>query len=204
MSETIKVLIVEPMREPYAKEIDAGLKSLQTEVGGNIQAVYPFDEEAAVICNEEGKINGLELNRALKDDNGRIYDVIAGTFLICGLDGDRFGSLPDDLIRKFSEQFKRPETFIRVGHEMISIPAESRNVSDFHIEKNNGIVSFGDSSENMIVHKHSRQAKTSSIDIRCVGKTDKKPSVKKTLEQAKKEQGEQAKPKPRRKSPPER
>lgn len=42
MSEKIKVLAVEPMQEPYVKEIDAGLKSLQKEVGGTIQAVYPL------------------------------------------------------------------------------------------------------------------------------------------------------------------
>ena len=53
MSEKIKVLAVEPMQEPYVKEIDAGLKSLQKELGGRIQALYPFEEEAVVICNDE-------------------------------------------------------------------------------------------------------------------------------------------------------
>ena len=49
VSEKMKVLVVEPMQEPYVKEIDAGLKSLQKEVGVRIQALYPFDEKAAVI-----------------------------------------------------------------------------------------------------------------------------------------------------------
>ena len=135
MSEKMKVLVVEPMQEPYVKEIDAGLKSLQKEVGGRIQALYPFDEKAAVVCNDEGKINGMELNRALRDDNGRIYDIIAGPFLICGLDGDRFGSLPDGLISKFSEQFKQPETFVQVGREILAIPTEPQKPRDLHIEK---------------------------------------------------------------------
>lgn len=129
MSDKMKVLVVEPMQEPYIKEIDAGLKSLQKEVGGSIQAIYPFEEEAAIICNEEGKINGLELNRALLDDNLKIYDVIAGTFLICGLTGDSFGSLPDELINKFSEQFKHPETFVKVGNDIIAIATEPRKPS---------------------------------------------------------------------------
>ncbi len=129
MSEKMKVLVVEPMQEPYTKEIDTGLKSLQKEVDGDIQAVYPFEELAAIICNEEGKINGLEPNRALYDDNGRIYDIIAGTFLICGLTEDSFGSLPDELINKFSERFKQPETFIQVGHDILAIPAEPRKPS---------------------------------------------------------------------------
>lgn len=124
MSEKIKVLAVEPMQEPYVKEIDAGLKSLQKEVGGTIQAVYPLEEEAAVICNDEGKLNGMELNRALYDEDGKIYDIIAGSFLICGLDGDRFGSLPDELISKFSEQFKQPEMFFMHDGEIKALPVK--------------------------------------------------------------------------------
>lgn len=129
MSDKIKVLVVEPMQEPYTKEIDAGLKSLQNAVGGNIQTVYPFEEEAAIICNEEGKINGLELNRALYDEDGKIYDIVAGTFLICGLTEDNFGSLPDELINKFSEHFKQPEAFVKAGRNIIAIPTEPRKPS---------------------------------------------------------------------------
>ena len=207
MSEKIKVLAVEPMQEPYVKEIDAGLKSLQKEVGGRIQALYPFEEEAAVICNEEGKMNGLELNRALYDDNGRVYDIIAGTFLICGLTGDSFGSLPDDLINKFSEQFKQPETFVKIGHEIISIPAEPIKQPNLNITENKGIINFGASSQNTVIHQTTQQIKTNSVNMRSVSRSKtaarKKPSVKKTLEQAKKEQGDRGQPKPPRKSPPE-
>lgn len=206
MSDKIKVLVVEPMQEPYIKEIDAGLKSLQKEVDGSIQAVYPFEEEAAIICNEEGKINGLELNRALYDEDGKIYDIIAGTFLICGLTDDNFGSLPDELINKFSEQFKQPETFVKIGHEIISISAEPIKRSDLHMEGNNGIISFGNSSTNVIISTKSQQLKTNSrIDgvPRNMPPKDKKLSIKEQLQQAKKEQGEQSEPKPPRHTPPE-
>ena len=197
MSEKIKVLAVEPMQEPYVKEIDAGLKSLQKEVGGTIQALYPFEEEAAVICNDKGKINGMELNCALRDDNGRVYDIIAGPFLICGLDGDRFGSLPDELISKFSEQFKQPETFVRIGREMLAIPAEPQKPQDLHIERNDGIINFG-SGTNTIIHTHIRQT-ASSVTMKETGRG--KPSVRKTLEQAKKEQGKEHKKPPQRPGP---
>ena len=197
MSEKIKVLAVEPMQEPYVKEIDAGLKSLQKEVGGTIQALYPFEEEAAVICNDEGKTNGMELNRALRDDNGRVYDIIAGPFLICGFDGDRFGSLPDEFINKFSEQFKQPETFVRVGRDILAIPAEPQKLRDLHIERNNGIINFG-SGTNTIIHTHIRQA-ANSVTMKETGRG--KPSVRKTLEQAKKEQGKEHKKPPQRPGP---
>lgn len=105
------VLVVEPGRASYVKEIDSGLKSLQSEVGGWIEAIYPFEEEVALICNEEGKLCGLPLNRALMDEDGEIYDIIAGTFLVVGLGEEDFCSLSDEYIKKFSERFKRPEKF---------------------------------------------------------------------------------------------
>ena len=73
----MKVLMVEPGKAPYETEIEGGLESLQKAVGGSIQAVYPYDDPVALICNEEGKLMGLPLNRSLTDDNGEIYDIIA-------------------------------------------------------------------------------------------------------------------------------
>lgn len=66
---------------------------MQEIVGGNIQAGYWFEEPVAVICNEEGKINGIEANRAIKDESGNIVDIVAGTFFVCGLGEDNFTSL---------------------------------------------------------------------------------------------------------------
>ena len=45
----------------YVKEIDSDLKSLQHEVGGYIEAIYPYEDPVALVCNEEGK---LEIGRA--------------------------------------------------------------------------------------------------------------------------------------------
>ena len=81
------------LRLRYAKEIGDDLESLQHEVDGYIQAVYPFREPVASICNEEGKLSGKALNRALWDESGQIYDVVAGTFLIAGLGEENFISL---------------------------------------------------------------------------------------------------------------
>ena len=57
----MKVLMVEPGKVPYETEIEGGLESLQKAVGGSIQAVYPYDDPVALICNEEGKLMGLDV-----------------------------------------------------------------------------------------------------------------------------------------------
>ena len=50
----MEVLIVEPMKPCYVREI-SGLKDMQEIVGGHIEAIYPFKEQVAIIANEEGK-----------------------------------------------------------------------------------------------------------------------------------------------------
>ena len=95
---TMRVLVVEPGKRPIVKEIETGLEPLQKAVGGLIEAVYPFEEPVAIVCNEEGKLLELPLNRALLDENGSIYDIIAGTFLVVGLTEDNFCGLDDALL----------------------------------------------------------------------------------------------------------
>lgn len=117
----ITVLIIEPGKRPYEKEIDPGLGSLQREVGGDIEVVYPFEEPVAVICNEEGKLDGLPLNRVLCDEDGEPYDIIAGTFMVAGLDGGRFGSLEPEHMEKFKEHFRVPERFYKRGGQIVVV-----------------------------------------------------------------------------------
>ena len=63
----MNVLMVEPGKAPYETQIGDDLQSMQAAVGGYIQAVYPYEEPVALICNEDGKLNRLPLNRALRD-----------------------------------------------------------------------------------------------------------------------------------------
>lgn len=123
----MKVLMVEPGKSPYETEIEGGLESLQAAVGGDIQATYPYDDLVALICNEEGKYMGLPLNRALYDDEGRMYDIVAGNFLIVGLGEEDFTDLPAELMEKFSEQFKYPEKFARIAGEIIAVKQPATN-----------------------------------------------------------------------------
>lgn len=105
-TRTIRVLIVEPGKASYAEEIPAGLAVLQEKVEGLIQALYPFNDPVAVIANDEGKLLGLPWNRPLFDEEGNIYDILVGTFLVTGLTEDDFGALSDEQIQKYMEVFR--------------------------------------------------------------------------------------------------
>lgn len=121
------VVLVEPNKEARIVKIDNTLKAMQEAVGGYIEAVYPYDDNVAIVCNEEGKIAGLPLNRALKDADGKVYDVIAGTFFIAGLTEDNFGSLTEEQTDFFLAKFKQPEMFVCLEDEIVSIPLEHKN-----------------------------------------------------------------------------
>ena len=110
----MNVLVIEPYKEPYEKEINGKLKTLQGFVGGLIQVLYPFeDEHIALICNDEGKLLGLPLTRALRDENGDIYDIIAGTFLICSAppDSENFAGLSEEQMQKYKKKFEHIEIY---------------------------------------------------------------------------------------------
>lgn len=74
------------------------------------------------VCNEDGKLNRLPLNRALRDSDGDIYDIIAGNFFIAGLGQNDFTDLPHELAEQFAEQFRQPEMFMRVDGKIVATP----------------------------------------------------------------------------------
>lgn len=118
MAEKIRVLLVEPMEKPRVVEFEHTLANLQETVGGLIQAVYPFDDYVAIVCDDEAKLKGSLPNRALVDDKGNPYDIICGSFFLCGIGKDDFISLSDELAEKYARVFECPEMFVRAfdGH----------------------------------------------------------------------------------------
>ena len=100
--DKIKGLLVKPYELPEEIEFENTLEAKQHLVGGYIECVYPENDTSVVfVCNEEGKINGMKLNRFIG------YDIIAGPFLILGDDyenGD-FKSLTSNQIKKYTELF---------------------------------------------------------------------------------------------------
>ncbi|WP_294755596.1 DUF3846 domain-containing protein [uncultured Flavonifractor sp.] len=118
------VLIIKPGKEPCRMELGHSLAEMQKAVGGSIQILYPFDEPVALVCNEEGKLLNLPVNRALRDEEGRIYDIVSGTFFLCGApaDSDALASLTEEQICRYEQRFARPELFLNIGGRIICLP----------------------------------------------------------------------------------
>ena len=108
----MKILMVEPGKAPKEKNISGTLDSMQEAVGGTIQAIYPFDEPVALICNDDGKLMNLPMCRSIHE----IGDIIFGSFFVCAAPpGHRnFTSLS-------KERFRFPETFLRIGGDAIFV-----------------------------------------------------------------------------------
>ena len=89
----IKAIIKKPGEACRVKRISNTLKSLQKLVGGFIQTV-PWVDGMVVICNEEGKLRNLPFNIRLRDD------IIVGTLVIVGTDGEEFTDVTDELLER--------------------------------------------------------------------------------------------------------
>lgn len=94
----IRVLIVEPRKELYVKEIEDTLEEKQKIVGGLIDFIE-LEDDVDLIFNEESKINNLEMNRIIKND------IVCGTFIICGQRNGESISLTDEQIKKYKKYF---------------------------------------------------------------------------------------------------
>lgn len=122
--KTISVLLIQPEKYPRMVEIEDSLEAMQAVVGGDIEEYMPFEDEVAIICNEEGKVNGLPLNRAVYDSDHQMIDIMAGDFFIAyaPISAEKFLSLPDDMAKKYSEKFRYPENFFRTENGIKAVP----------------------------------------------------------------------------------
>lgn len=111
--EKITVLLLEPEQEAKVIEIENSLAAMQKTIEGNIEVIYPFNDDVCMVCNEEGKLLSLPLNRALYDEGNKICEIIAGTSFICGTGDENFISLSEQQIEHYSKQFELPEIFYR-------------------------------------------------------------------------------------------
>ena len=126
----MKVLVVEPQKPCRVQEIDS-LTDMQQLVGGDIEAVYPFQEPVAVVCNADGKLLGLPMNRPLLDKDYLPYDIIRGTFFIAGLGQEDFISLTDEQIQRYKSLYDN----MQILPVRTAAGEQGRIVGDQHIKK---------------------------------------------------------------------
>ena len=108
----MRILKIEPEHKPERADIPDTLEAMQEVVDGYIQAVYPFEEPVALICNEEGKL----------------YDIISGTFFLCAAppDAENFQSLSEEQLLYYEERFRCPEMFLKVNGKLVCLPILSQ------------------------------------------------------------------------------
>ena len=105
IEKTIRILKIEPQKLPYEKEINNDLEGIQGEVEGLFECIY-LDDNCILVCNEEGKLKVMELNRRVGND------IIAGPFFIAGdsCDGE-FISLNDEQVEQYINEFSKIQEF---------------------------------------------------------------------------------------------
>lgn len=120
--EMLRVILCKPGETAEVVEIEDELESMQDLVGGLIEPYDPFYSETdpryenvILVCNEEGKLMQLPLNRAIVDEDGRVMDVIRGPFFLCyaPVESERFLSIPPDLEEEFLRKYELPEKLYR-------------------------------------------------------------------------------------------
>ena len=126
----MKVLVVEPQKPCRVQEIES-LADMQQLVGGDIEAVYPFQELVAVVCNADGKALGLPMNRPLLDKDYLPYDIIRGTFFVAGLGQKEFISLTDEQIQRYKSLYDN----MQILPVRTAAGEQGRIVGDQHIKK---------------------------------------------------------------------
>lgn len=104
MNKKLTVVMVEPNKAPYVAKLKNELPALQKAVGGLIE-IIDNNDGTLIICNEDGKLQGLEGNRRIGDGTS----IIAGTFFAVGDGGENFKSLTESEVVKYMDRFKEPE-----------------------------------------------------------------------------------------------
>ena len=102
MKENLRILMVEPHKAPYEASIPHELTAMQQTVGGLIEVVRNGDG-TLLVCNEEGKLLGMEGNRRIPGD------VLAGPFFVVGDAGETFRSLTEEELERYRERFAEIE-----------------------------------------------------------------------------------------------
>ena len=122
--EKVSGFVVEPGKKPEKIELSGGTDEINDLIGGEINILRPFDEDVAILCSVGREAAAFPLNRALYGEDHKVDEVIRGTFLIVGISDDSFTALSEEQMGKYGKLFETPESFIRMGKNIMAIPLE--------------------------------------------------------------------------------
>ena len=120
----MKILKLASGCKPEVLEIADNLEAMQQIVGGSIQILYPYEDEVALVCHDEGKLLNLPFNRALRDPKTKeIYDIICGDCFLCGApaESEHFVSLSKEQIKYYEEYYHQPEVFLQTSSGILIV-----------------------------------------------------------------------------------
>lgn len=109
----MKALLVKPGRAPMRINIEDSCEKIRKILGGRFEEVRPYEDDVAFLCNEMGKFIGMPLNRALRTPDGKVWDIIAGPFLVFGapLDSEVYADLTEEQMVRYEQLLSKREDF---------------------------------------------------------------------------------------------
>ena len=103
MTTDFRVIFVAVGKPPEVRTVEElDLETLRGFVAGDIEILTVGRDDEHLYINEEGRINGLPLNRYVTDDSGNVWDILGDFVLLAP--GDEEGnetSLTDAQIEKW-------------------------------------------------------------------------------------------------------
>ena len=130
-NKKIRVVMVRPGELAEITEIGTGLETLQAAVDGCIEPYYGLeDPDCCIVCNDEGKLLGMDPNRAIRDEYGNIQEIICGPFFICDCSGESFGSLSEEKAEHYMKKYRQPERIFQIGNRFAAMKYEPTSVPE--------------------------------------------------------------------------
>lgn len=116
--EKISVLFVPVGKSPVVKEIPYTYEAMKELVGGGLDEYMPFADDAAIVCNRDGKQDNLPMNRAVYKEGKEVADIIQGDFFIArsNVADEKYDSLTNEQILKYKRLFRYPERLHETAH----------------------------------------------------------------------------------------
>lgn len=119
-------VLVSINQEPIVEKALSVNEYFKNTIGGVESAFYLKDDSAAILFDKTAADRNIP-NRALRNIDGDVTDIISGSFMIVGFDGNNYTSLSPEQLERYSELFKTPEIIMRYNGEILAVPSNEHS-----------------------------------------------------------------------------